>query len=201
MAVCILLIGWAAALTGYFLAQRSKVTPEKIGAYLQKNDLNRLSSQDRARALRELAGLMTKLSAQDRRRARRDADWDRWFNQMTEEEKASFIEATMPSGFKQMLNAFEQMPQDKRQQAIDRTLKELAKAREAMDNQEPLPPGRMNRMGQLSPELQQKVVNIGLKSFYSESSAQTRAELAPVLEEMQRLMENGALFRGGGRHP
>jgi hypothetical protein len=189
-------------LTGYHLAQSSKVTPERISAYLQKVDLNRLSSRERARAIHELADMMVKLSTQDRRRTRHTADWDKWFEQMTEQEKTGFIEATLPSGFKQMLNAFEQLPPEKRRAAIDRTLKELAKAREAVEAQEPGAsswPGRSNRMEQLSPDLQQKVVNIGLKSFYNESSAQTRAELAPVLEEMQRLMESGALFRGGRR--
>ena len=174
------------------------MTAEKLAHYLQSVDLTQLSGQARAKALRDLARKMNALVVDERRRARLEGEWARWFEAMTEEEKGAFLDATLPSGFKQMLNSFEQLPEEKRRQAIDRAMKDLARERAEIERVEPgrTQPADTNRPGELSPELQQRVITLGLKSFYSESSAQTKAELAPLLEEMQHLMESGTLFRG-----
>ena len=189
---------WLVAWGGFSITRSSRVTAEKVADYLHSVDLGKLSGEARARALRELAGKMIVLPIEERRRARMDIEWERWFKEMTDGEKSTFIEATLPSGFKQMLTSFEQLPYDKRTNAIDRALRDMRNAREEMARLEPgQTPWRSgtNRPPELSPELQKKVVTLGLKSFYSDSSAQTKAELAPLLEEMQRTMESGALFR------
>ena len=190
---------WLLATAGWLISDRSNVTAEKVAAYLRDRDLARLSAGARAEALRELAAKMNALAVEERRKARLEGEWSRWFQEMTEEEKGTFIEATMPSGFQQMLAAFEQLPEAQRQRAISDALKEMKKTRDSIEGGEAGASTRTNRPPELSEELQKKVITIGLKSFYSQSSAQTKAELAPLLEEMQRTMENGRLFRGGDR--
>jgi hypothetical protein len=187
---------WAVALGGYAIAKRSKVTPEKVNAYVNSIDLAKLSAADRAKAIRELADKLNALSYEDRRRARLDRSALRWFEQMTEEEKSSFIEATMPTGFKQMLTGFEQLSDEKRRKAVDDAVRRLREAQTQMtslDGGKPL--DGTNGPPPLSPELQAKIKAIGLKTFYSQSTAQTKAELAPLLEELQRAMESGRLMR------
>lgn len=198
MAVAGLVAAWLSAWGGYSYFTGAKVTEQKVAAYMRSVDLSTLAGAKRKAALDKLARQINALPPDERRRARLDGEWQRWFDAMTEEEKAQFIEATMPSGFKQMISAFEQMPAGKRQRAVEEALRGLSKARQEINSENPSAAdlSRSNRMGELSPELQQKVITLGLNSFYSESSAQTKAELAPVMEEMQRLMERGALLRG-----
>lgn len=190
---------WLLAWGGFALSQRSKASAENVALYLRSTDLNKLSAKERERALRRLAAQMKGLPIDERRKARLGSEWNRWFAAMTEEEKSDFLDATLPSGFKQMLTSFEQLPEDKRKRAIADAVKELKKSREALENGDD--PGEVrlgtNAPPELSPQLQKKMLTIGLNAYYSSSSAQSKVELAPFLEEIQRSMENGRLFRGG----
>ncbi len=181
---------WLLAVAGYQLALHLKLTAEKVRAYEESVDLSRLSGADRERALHKLEAMLNGLTLEERRQV-----WGevlaRWFAAMTEAEKGEFLEATMPTGFKQMIGAFEALPAERRQKTIESTLKNLRDSQTQM--QAGMPPKSMIGKGTnqpvLSPELQDKITSIGLKSYYTQSSPETRAELAPVLEEMQNVME------------
>ena len=183
---------WSVALAGYFIAKNAKVTADKVRAYVAAVDLSKLTAADRAEALRKLADMLNRLPIEERREMRMGRTIGDWFVQMTEEEKAAFIEATMPTGFKQMIAAFEELPEEKRKRTVDQAMKRLR------EQQQQGAPDQSNGTNAppLSPELEAKVRTIGLKSFYSQSSAQTTAELAPLLEELQRSLESGRPFRG-----
>src|SRR6266498_2035837 len=198
IAVAVILAAWIVAIAGYTMAKNSKMTADKVRAYAQSVDLGKLSAEARVKAIRDLAGKLNSLSPEERRKARLDRSGQRWFEAMTEEEKGTFIELTMPTGFKQMLASFEQLPEERRRRAIGDALRRLKEEQEKMKEDGEAPSeATTNAPPVLSKDLQEKVTKIGLKTFYSESSAQTKAEMAPLLEELQRTMESGRMFRGG----
>lgn len=176
---------WLATWSGFVLARNSRMTAEKFRAYAESVDLSKLQGAERERALRMLAEKMNRLGPEERRAARFGRAWEPWFNVMTEAEKEGFIEATFPTGVKQMITAFEKLPEDRRKRTIDEAIKRMKEDQAAGRT------GEETRDPAVSPELETKIRTVGLKTFFAESSAQTKAEVAPLLEEMQRVMQAG----------
>jgi hypothetical protein len=185
---------WVVAWAGQWYLGHIKMTAEKVRAYMDSVDFAHLTGAARAKALKELEDKLNALSYEERQKLRAEHMIGDWFAEMTEAEKEQFIEATMPTGIKQMLTSFEQLPEDKRRKMIDDALKNLRQQNQRMasgtDASAPATNGPP-----ISPELEAKIRTIGLNSFYSQSSAETKAELAPVLEELQRNMESGRMLR------
>jgi hypothetical protein len=192
LALAALVLIWVIAIAGYEFAKNATVTPEKVRAYIESVDFSHLSAADREAAIKKLAAMLNALTLEERQHLRLERM--AWFDEMTEAEKSEFLEATLPTGFKQMLAAFEEMSADKRKHVVDQAMKQLQDARNNLADG-PSPASRTNGVV-LSPELQDQMAKIGLQSFYSQSSAQAKAELAPLLEEMQRTMESGRMMRG-----
>lgn len=186
---------WVVAWAGQRYFDSRKMTADKVRAYVESVDFAKLTGAARADAIKELEDKLNALSYEERQRLRGERLINKWFAQMTEDEKAQFIDATMPTGFKQMLGAFEQLPEEKRRKVVDDALKNLRAANQRAATGTNAAPNSTNAPPPLSPELEARVRNIGLNSFYSQSSAETKAELAPVLEEMQRAMESGRMMR------
>jgi hypothetical protein len=141
-----------------------------------------------------LEDLVNALPPEERRLWRADGGGRDWFADMTEEERGQFLEATMPTGFKQMLDAFAELPEEKRRKTVDDAIRNLQRqATNAVGTN--VAGANTNGSPLLSPELEQKVRAIGLKTFYSQGSAETKAELAPLIEEMQHQIQSGRGLR------
>jgi hypothetical protein len=185
---CIWLLCWA----GIAMARNSRMTEEKVREYVHSVDFSKLSAAERSKALLALADKLNALTREERLRAHLENDWKPWFAQMTEGEKEQFVEATLPTDVKQMIESFEKLPEDKRKKTIEDAMKNLKKV-EASGNNPII--ASSNSPPYLEPELAQKAETLGLKTFFTESSAETKAEMAPLLEEVQHQMESGRAFR------
>lgn len=182
------LIGiWVVALTASRIARNSRMTPDKVQAWFRNVAFDKMSRAERSQAIHEFADRINQLSTDDRQKWRSEFDWKGWFATLSEGERGQFIEATLPTGFKQMLDSFAAMPEDRRRRMIDNALKDLR------DNPAARPGNDVTNYGTngpppISPELERKVRVLGLNTFYKESSAETKAELAPLLEELEQQM-------------
>jgi hypothetical protein len=190
---------WVLAMAGHWYLESLKMTAEKVRAYEESVDFASLTGAARAEALKELEDKLNALSYEERQRLRMEHIIGEWFDHMTEEERNQFLEATLPTGFKQMIGAFQDLPDDKRRRLIDNTLNNLRNAkdgtpaRSSWQNSTNTVANATNS-APISPELEAKIRTIGLNTFYSQSSAETKAELAPVLEELQHQMESGRVI-------
>ncbi|MEY2408571.1 MAG: hypothetical protein QOF48_1241 [Verrucomicrobiota bacterium] len=190
---------WIFVGAGWAVCNHARVTGAQVAARLHETDLTALPPADRSKALDDVSRQMAALPVEERRKARLDEGWQKWLAAMSDPEKAGFVEATLPGGFQKLIANFEQLPEDKRRRFVSDALRELKKAREAAVQAQPGESPTTNRPPDLNEELQQKLISTGIKSLFNQGSAQTKAELAPVLEELQRLMENGALLRNPRR--
>jgi len=179
-------------------AENSRMTAGRLGLYARSIDLSKLTEAERLEALRRLADKSRALPIEERRKWWMSGEWRDWFAKMTEFEKTRYVEETMPVGLRQVLDVFDEMPAAKRKLALDAEMKYLKDTHQLMIDREPgwttsiygtNPPLALN------PDLENKVIAIGLKTFYSESSGETKAEMAPLLEELQRQMQSERIFR------
>ena len=178
---------WLVCWAGFVIAHDRQITPEKVFAYIHSVDFKHLSAEERKKFLLGLAERLNALTKDERDGSGLRDEWGSLFAEMTDGEKNLFLEATLPTNIKQMLVAFENLPDNQRKRTIESAMDRLRRPKKPSINSN----GQTNRPPQLSPELQQKAETLGLKTFYSESSPETRAELAPLLEEIQNQMQHG----------
>ncbi len=191
LAVAAIAVIWLLAIAGYTIAKNTIVTADKVRAFVASVNLTGLSAAERGAAIQKLVRLLAALPLEDRQAVRMDRTAYRWLGEMTGEEKRAFIEATMPAGFKQVLSAFDQLPADRQRRMIDQTLRQFQAASGSA-------PWGTNGPAQLDPELLMRMRAEGLRNSYQESPTELQVEMAPVLEELQRVMQTGGRFRGRG---
>lgn len=180
----VLLVVWVLVWAGLKIARSMTPSPEKIAAYVDSHPLSEIEDpEERREVIGKVADMLNQLPPEDVGRlaenGERDEDPRRlFFEEMTEEEQRFFMEKRIGKAFNQMMQAFNEMDRDERKRIVERTLREMR--REGGERRDGL-----ERMEETDPEMADRIINEGLRAYYQEANAETKLDLAPVLEQMQ----------------
>lgn len=177
-AALLLVAVWAVVGGAIFWARSAKVTPESLTKHIESLKLDGKAASDRGKAVESVADQMNRLTYEERREVRMSRKLDGFFKTLSPAEQERFLDLTLPTGFKQMMEALNKMERPRRQQFVTRTLKE-------MRDREGDEPAR----NEGDETAAQKIISQGFKSFYSEASAETKLDVAPLIEEMQKNLQ------------
>ena len=169
---------WAVAAGGIYLARSKKPTAQSVAAYIQANDINSKTGSGRQKIIDRVEAMLNRINLDERDELRREHVTDRFFRSLTPDEQSAFLDATLPTGFKQMMEAFNKMDPAKRKEFVDRALAEMRK------RQGEQPPPDVDEKNV------QKIVDQGLHSFYSDANADVKLDLAPLIEQMQKNLQS-----------
>lgn len=174
--VGLLLAIWAVAGGAIYFARGVKPTPEKVMRYLENNPLEGAGQDKRGKVIEKVATQLNQLAYEERREVRMSRRLDGFFKTLSSEEQTRFLDLTLPTGFKQMMEALNKMTPERRKKFVEKSLADMKK-RAGDESLEGQP--EMDANGQ-------KIIDQGFRSFYSEASAETKMDVAPLIEQLQK---------------
>lgn len=175
-----LLVIWAVIGGVIYLAHGAKPTPDRVMSYLDQHPIGGASATDRSKTMEKVADQINQLTYDQRREVRMSRKLDGFFRGLTPEEQTRFLDLTLPTGFKQMMDALNKMEPAKRKQFVSKALEDMKK------HEGDAPPEEQRQLDSNG----QKIIDQGFRTFYSDASAETKMDVAPLIEQLQKNMQN-----------
>jgi hypothetical protein len=130
--------------------------------------------------LRRIAGMVNQLDFQERERNRQNRVGEAFFQKLSASEKSLFIELTIMESMGRFMEALDAMGPDQRKKFVEQGLKEI---REGRTEEE------MARADALGEDLLERISGEGMRAYFEKSSADTKLDLAPLMEAMNEAMQ------------
>lgn len=183
---------WAGVAAVLRATEKHTSTPEKVNSLMATApwlDGAPATGEARKKYLDDIIANVNRLDF-DQRRTMREEGRDigqRFFDSLTKEERGRFLEETIEHHFKSVMKAFNQMPRDERQRLVKQSMNDMNRNQPDGSN--------MEKLKRDDEEVFDKVVEKGLGAYYEDASAETKLDLAPLMEQMQQRLRG---FGGNG---
>jgi hypothetical protein len=179
--VGVLLLVWGIVFGITKLASGARPTPAKILAYGEKHPLGEITDESKRReVIGTVAEMLNQLEPDELRELEEGGESTSrraFFESMTPEEQAFFLEKRLGRAFQQIMQSFNEMDRDERRRIVQK----------ALDDRKNDPDrDRRRNLEEADPEIVEKITTAGFQSYYQDASAETKLDLAPLMEDIQR---------------
>ena len=155
----------------------SKPTPESMVRYVAAHPVDGRSGAQREKVVHAVADQLNALEYEQRRELQANRRLESFFKSLNKDEQNEFLDLTLPAGMRQMMEVFNKMKPEERKKIVDRAMVQIKQ--HAVDEVEP---GRDDAYVA-------KIIEHGLQSFYTDASADTKLDLAPLIEQIQKNLQ------------
>jgi hypothetical protein len=189
-ALAVLALVWVAvaAVRGY--AGSKKVTAERLEERIaaarfddwseMENPSGGPMAERREKEIREIADMVNRLDFRERERNRRSRVNEEFFRRLSPSEKSLFIDLTVMESMNRFMEALDAMPPEQRRSFVEQGLREVEEGRTEED---------IARARELDPDLLDKISREGMRAYFEKSGAQTKLDLAPLMEAINETMQ------------
>jgi hypothetical protein len=188
-AALVLLLVWGCVWGVRTYAESKKITAERVTheiseakfADWSENDQNNTAeAARREKELRRIAGLFNRLDFEEREKNRENRGGEKFFSTLSAREKGLFIDLTIMESMGRFMESLDAMKPDQRKKFVEQGLKEISEGRTQEE---------MARADALGSDLLDKISQEGMKAYFEKSSADTKLDLAPLMEAMNETMQ------------
>lgn len=184
-AALILIAVWGVVWGVRSIAESKKITAELVNREISKANFadwsgeatapDAAESARRDKELRRIADLVNRLDFHEREKNRENRTGENFFRKLTPTEKGTFIEITVAETMGRFMETLDAMPPEQRKKFVEQGLKDIQSGRTEAE---------MARANELGDDLLEKITQEGLKAYFEKSSADTKLDLAPLMEAM-----------------
>ncbi len=189
-AALILAVVWACVWGIRVYAGSRKITAERVNRAVSEANFadwsagtsapNAAEAKRRENELRNIAQLVNGLDFQEREKNRENRAGENFFRKLSPDEKSLFIDLTIVESMGRFMEALDAMKPEQRKKFVEQGLKEIKEGRTQSE---------MERADELGADLLDQISQQGMKAYFEKSSADTKLDLAPLMESMNETMQ------------
>ncbi len=186
----VLVCVWACVWAVRSYAGSKKITAESVNRAIaeakfsdwseQTSPPNPAEAKRREEELGKVAELVNRLDFQEREKNRENQAGEDFFKKLSPREKGRFIDLTVMESMKNFMESLDKMKPEQRKSFVEQGLREIKEGRTGAD---------MARADELDPNLLEKISQQGMRAYFESANADTKLDLAPLMEAMNETMQ------------